>query len=168
MAILKRKSRDRGREVPDEVARLLAERIDSNIRELEGAVTKLLSYGNLTGRQVSVDLAREALRELFTPQQGDPSLPDIVALVTESFNVKISELQSKRRTNTITFPRQIAMYIARQITKHSLEEIGGFFGGRDHSTVIYAVEKIAQLMTEDPSCRQRVDTLIERLRSTPA
>ena len=168
MAILKRKSRDRGREVPDEVARLLAERIDSNIRELEGAVTKLLSYGNLTGRQVTVDLAREALRELFTSQQGDPSLPDIVALVTESFNVKISELQSKRRTNTITFPRQIAMYIARQVTKHSLEEIGGFFGGRDHSTVIYAVEKIAQLMTEDPTCRQRVDALIERLRSTPA
>ena len=168
MAILKRKSRDRGREVPDPVARLLAERIDSNIRELEGAVTKLLSYGSLTGRPVTVDLAREALRELFSSQQGEPSLPDIVSLVTECFNVKVSELQSKRRTNSITFPRQIAMYIARQVTRHSLEEIGGFFGGRDHSTVIYAVEKIAQLMTEDPTCRERVDTLIEKLRSTPA
>jgi chromosomal replication initiator protein len=168
MAILKRKSRDRGREVNDEVARLLADRIDSNIRELEGAVTKLLSYASLTGRQVTVDLAREALRELFASHQGEPSLPDIVALVTEGFNVRVSELQSKRRTNSITFPRQISMYIARQVTKHSLEEIGGFFGGRDHSTVIYAVEKIAQLMTDDPTWRARIEALIEKLRSTSA
>jgi chromosomal replication initiator protein len=165
MAILKRKSRDRGREVPDEVARLLAERIDSNIRELEGAVTKLLSYASLSARTVTVDLAREALRELFASQQGQPSMGDVLSLVTEAFDVKLSELQGKRRTNTITYPRQVAMYIARQVTKHSLEEIGGFFGGRDHSTVIYAVEKIAQRIAEDQECKQVVGSLVEKLRA---
>ena len=168
MAILKRKSRERGREVPDDVARLLAERIDSNIRELEGAVTKLLSYANLSDRPVTAELAREALRDLFAARQGQPSMEDILNVVTERFGVKLSELQSKRRTNTIAYPRQIAMYLARQITRHSLEEIGGFFGGRDHSTVIYAVEKIAQLASENAECRQALDALLGKLKVPPA
>jgi chromosomal replication initiator protein len=168
MAILKRKSRERGRELPDDVARLLAERIDSNIRELEGAVTKLHSYASLSDRPVSNDLAREALRDLFSARKGQPSMEDILDLVTERFGVKLSELQSKKRTNTIAYPRQVAMYIARQITRHSLEEIGGFFGGRDHSTVIYAVEKIAQLAAEDAECRQMLDGLFEKLKASPA
>ena len=164
MAILKRKSRDRGREIPDDVARLLAERVDSNIRELEGAVTKLLSYAGLSGRPVSADLAREALRELFAARKGLPSMEDILNVVTEHFEVKLSELQSKRRTNTIAFPRQVAMYLARQITRHSLEEIGGFFGGRDHSTVIYGVDKIAQRAQEDPEVRAVLDGLLAKLK----
>jgi chromosomal replication initiator protein len=168
MAILKRKSRERGREIPDEVARLLAERIDSNIRELEGAVTKLLSYASLSDRPVTAELAREALRELFAARKGQPSMEDILNVVTDRFGVKLSELQSKRRTNTIAFPRQIAMYLARKITRHSLEEIGGFFGGRDHSTVIYAVEKIAQLASEDAECRQMLDGLFEKLKVSSA
>jgi len=168
MAILKRKSRDRGREIPDDVARLLAERIDTNIRELEGAVTKLLSYASLSNRSVSVELAREALRELFASRQGEPPLEDVIHAVIERFGVKLSELQSKKRTQTIAYPRQVAMYIARQITRHSLEEIGGFFGGRDHSTVIYAVEKIAQLASTDPKCRQVLDELLAKLRVPPA
>ena len=142
MAILKRKSRERGREIPDDVARLLAERIDSNIRELEGAVTKLIGYAGLAGQPVSVELAREAMRDLFAVRKGQPSMEDIIGLITEHFGIKLSELQSKKRTNAIAYPRQVAMYLARQITRHSLEEIGGFFGGRDHSTVIYAVEKV--------------------------
>jgi chromosomal replication initiator protein len=168
MAILKRKSRERGREIPDDVARLLAERIDSNIRELEGAVTKLLSYAGLSGRPVGPELAREALRELFAARKGQPSMEDILNVVTEHFGVKLSELQSKKRTNTIAYPRQVAMYLARQITRHSLEEIGGFFGGRDHSTVIYAVDKVAQLAVADPTCRHLLDTLLEKLKAPPA
>ena len=168
MAILKRKSRERGRELPDDVARLLAERIDSNIRELEGAVTKLLSYASLSDRPVSSDLAREALRDLFAARKGQPSMEDILDVVTARFGVKLSELQSKKRTNTIAYPRQVAMYLARQITRHSLEEIGGFFGGRDHSTVIYAVEKIAQLAAEDSECRQMLDGMLGKLREPPA
>jgi len=166
MAILKRKSRDRGREIPDEVARLLAERVDSNIRELEGAVTKLLSYAGISGRPVSPELAREALRELFAARKGQPSMEDILNVVTERFEVKLSELQSKRRTNTIAFPRQVAMYLARQITRHSLEEIGGFFGGRDHSTVIYGVDKIHKRAQQDPETRALLDGLLAKLKAT--
>jgi chromosomal replication initiator protein len=163
MAILKRKSRERGREIPDEVARLLAERVESNIRELEGAVVKLIGYSSLAGAPISVDLAREALRDLFEKRKGQPSMEEILAIVTEHFGVKLSELQSKRRTNAIALPRQIAMYLARQITRHSLEEIGGFFGGRDHSTVIYAVDKVAALIQEDEASRQLVDGFMQRL-----
>ncbi|MBI5363097.1 MAG: chromosomal replication initiator protein DnaA [Planctomycetes bacterium] len=165
MAILKRKSRDRGREIPDDVARLLAERVDSNIRELEGAVVKLIGYAGLAGAPVSVDLARDALRELFELRKGAPSMEEIVALVTEHFGVKIAELQSKKRTNAVAYPRQIAMYLARQITRHSLEEIGGFFGGRDHSTVIYAVDKIGQLIQADETVRALVDGFMQRLQA---
>jgi chromosomal replication initiator protein len=163
MAILKRKSRERGRELPDDVACLLAERIDSNIRELEGAVTKLLGFAGVTCSQVSCDLAREALRDIFETRKGQPSMEDILTAVCEHFDVKISELQSKKRTNAIAYPRQIAMYLARQITRHSLEEIGGFFGGRDHSTVIYAIEKVTQMLVEDGEARGIVDGFLARL-----
>jgi chromosomal replication initiator protein len=163
MAILKRKSREKGREIPDDVACLLAQRIDSNIRELEGAVTKLIGFAGVSCLPVSCDLAREALRDIFEVRKGQPSMEDILALVCDHFDVKISELQSKKRTNAIAYPRQIAMYLARQITRHSLEEIGGFFGGRDHSTVIYAVEKVGLLMVEDGEAREVVEGFLARL-----
>ncbi len=163
MAILKRKSREKGREIPDDVARLLAERIDSNIRELEGAVTKLIGYAGLSGQPVTAELAREALRDIFVTRKGQPSMEDILGLVTERFGVKLSELQSRKRTNAIAYPRQIAMYLARRITRHSLEEIGGFFGGRDHSTVLYAVAKVDRLIVEDASCREVVTTFLGKL-----
>jgi chromosomal replication initiator protein len=163
MAILKRKSREKGREIPDDVARLLAERIDSNIRELEGAVTKLIGYAGLSGQPVTAELAREALRDIFVTRKGQPSMEDILGLVTERFGVKLSELQSRKRTNAIAYPRQIAMYLARRITRHSLEEIGGFFGGRDHSTVLYAVAKVDRLVLEDESCREVVTTFLGKL-----
>jgi chromosomal replication initiator protein len=165
MAILKRKSREKGREIPDDVARLLSERIDSNIRELEGAVTKLIGYSNVSGAAISTDLAREVLRDLFAKRKGQPSMEDIVEVVTEHFGVKLSELQSRKRTNAIAHPRQIAMYIARQITRHSLEEIGGYFGGRDHSTVLYAVEKVAESGRQDAAVQEMLDGFLGRLRS---
>jgi chromosomal replication initiator protein len=167
MAILKRKSRERGRELPDDVASLLAERIESNIRELEGAVTKLLGFANVSGAALTEAFARDVLRDLFTArkQQG---MEDILALVTQHFDVKLSELQSKRRTNAVVLPRQVAMYLARRITRHSLEEIGGYFGGRDHSTVLYAVDKVGLLVQEDPALREVVDGFLARLGSRSA
>ena len=165
MAILKRKSRERGRELTDEIASLLAERIDSNIRELEGAVTKLLGFAGVSGLPISADLAREALRDLFHSRRGQPSMEDILTLVTEHFGVKLSDLQSKKRTNAIAYPRQVAMFLARQITRHSLEGIGGYFGGRDHSTVIYAVEKIQQQYEQDPGTRALLDGFLGRLQA---
>lgn len=165
MAILKRKSREKGRELPDEVASLLAERIDSNIRELEGSVTKLIGFASVSGLPITPDLARETLRELFTARRGQPSMENILTLVTEHYGVKLSDLQSKKRTNAIAYPRQVAMYLARQITRHSLEEIGGFFGGRDHSTVIHAVEKMEELRRSDPSTARLFEGFLERLQA---
>lgn len=163
MAILKRKSREKGREIPDEVARQVAERVESNIRELEGAVTKLLGYASLTGQPVTPELAREVLSDLFATRKGQPSMDEILAIVSEQFGVKLSELVSRKRTAAIAYPRQIAMYVARRITRHSLEEIGGFFGGRDHSTVLYAVDKIGTLVESDATCRGAVESVLTRL-----
>ena len=159
MAILKRKSRERGKNLPEEVARLLAERIDSNIRELEGAVTKLIGYASLATRPITCDLARECLREFFANTRREPSMEDIVRVVTEHFGVKLSELQSKKRSNAIAFPRQVAMVLARRLTRMSLEEIGGYFGGRDHSTVLHAVKKLNRLVEEEPPTRQLLTDL---------
>lgn len=152
MAILKRKSRMRGRELPDEVASLLAERIDTNIRELEGAVTKVLGYASLSGQEITTGLVRTCLSELFKTRSSQASIEDILGAVTDRFGVKLADLQSRKRTNAIAYPRQIGMYLARRITQMSLEEIGGYFGGRDHSTVLHAVRKITRMVQEDPTC----------------
>jgi len=165
MAILKRKSRDRGQELDDEIARMVAERIDTNIRELEGAVTKVLGYASLSSQPVTPELVRQCLREVFVDRRAQPSMEDILRVVTEHFGVRLSDLQSRKRTAAIAYPRQIGMYLARKITRLSLEEIGGFFGGRDHSTVLYGVQKIDGLTREDPSLADLLIELRSRLRS---
>jgi chromosomal replication initiator protein len=165
MAIVKRKSRERGAEMPDEVSQMIAEAIETNVRELEGAVTKLLGYASLTSQPVTPALAREALKDVFQVRRGQPSMDDIIQVVTEHFSVKLSDLQSKKRTNSVAYPRQICMFLARKITRHSLEEIGGFFGGRDHSTVLYAVDKITKLIAEEGDCRTAVSGFLDRLSS---
>jgi chromosomal replication initiator protein len=167
MAILKRKSRERGREIPDDVASLLAERIESNIRELEGAVTKLIGYASLSKQPVTRELVREVMKDLFVTRRGQPSMEDILKVVTEYFGVKLTELQSRKRTNAIAHPRQVAMFLARRITRHSLEEIGGYFGGRDHSTVLYAVSKVQKRSKEDEAFRGLLADLLGQL-ETPA
>ncbi len=165
MAIVKRKSRERGHEIPDDVAQVLAERIETNVRELEGAVNKLIGFAHLTGRAIQVDLAREALRDVFELRRGEPLMDDVVQVVTEHFGVKLSDLQSKRRTASVTYPRQIAMYLARRVTRHSLEEIGRFFGGRDHSTVLYAIDRVESRIAGDADCRALLEGLFEKLRA---
>ena len=159
MAILKRKSKDRGRELPDDVAAFLADRIDNNIRELEGAVTKIIGYASLSGQEITLQLVRQCLRELFSMRSAQPSIEDIMGVVTERFGVKLADLQSRKRTSAIAYPRQIGMYLARRITQMSLEEIGGYFGGRDHSTVLHAVRKITRLSKEDPTCQRLLSEL---------
>jgi len=160
MAILKRKSKERGRQLPDDVARLLAERIDSNIRELEGAVTKLLGYASLSNSAVDVALVRRCLRDLFVNQKREPTMEDIIRTITDHFGVKLSELQSKKRSNAIAFPRQVGMILARKLTRMSLEDVGSYFGGRDHSTVLHAVRKIDRLVEEDPDVRRMLAKLM--------
>jgi chromosomal replication initiator protein len=160
MAILKRKSKERGRELPDDVARLLAERIDSNIRELEGAVTKLLGFASLSNSALDVQLVRRCLRDLFVNQKREPTMEDIIRAVTERFGVKLSELQSKKRSNAIAYPRQVAMTLARRLTRMSLEDVGSYFGGRDHSTVLHAVRKIDRLVEEDVEVRAMIQQML--------
>ena len=167
VAILRRKARERGRDLPADVAGLLAERIDNNIRELEGAITKLFGYADLSGQPVTADLARTALHDVFSARRGGPTIDNIVSVVTEEFSVKLSDLQSRRRTAAIAYPRQIAMYLARRITRHSLEEVGGYFGGRDHSTVLYAVTKISALVEHDVDTSELLSRLLERLGERP-
>jgi len=164
MAILKRKSRERGHELPDDVARLLAEHIDTNIRELEGAVTRLQGYASLSGQALTPELAMRALRDVFTNTRAQLSMEEILRVVTAHFNMKLSELQSKRRSNAVVFPRQIGMYLIRKSTRHSLGDIGGFFGGRDHSTVLYAIDRIEQQMQADPRLKELVAGFLGQLR----
>ena len=163
MAILKRKSREKGHELPDGVAKLVAEHIDTNIRELEGAVTRLISYAGLNGQEITPELARKVLRDVFAAPRGQPSMDDILRIITAHFNIKVTELQSRRRTKAIAYPRQVGMYLARKITRHSLEEIGGFFGGRDHTTVLYAVEQIEKQIQADERLRATVVGFLSQL-----
>jgi len=130
-------------------------------------VTRLLGFANVSGSPLTCDFAREVLRDLFTARRAQPAMGDILALVTAHFDVKLSELQSKRRTAAVVLPRQVAMYIARRITRHSLEEIGTYFGGRDHSTVLYGIEKIETLRASDVTLREIVDGFLARLQVRP-
>jgi chromosomal replication initiator protein len=148
-AILKRKSREKGNELPDDVASDLAEAITANIRELEGAVTRLLGYAALSNQPVSVSLARECLRDLFEHATSQPNIEDVLRVVTSHFQIRLVDLQSRKRTHAIAFARQVGMYLARRLTRLSLQEIGGHFGGRDHSTVLYAVERIREGTQKD-------------------
>ena len=142
VAIIRRKARIRGFSIPDDVTEFMARNLNTNIRELEGAIIKLSGYAALTGRAIDMELAVETFGIKDTPAHSI-SMDNILNVVIKRFGVKLSELQSKKRTKAIVLPRQLCMYLARKLTAHSLEEIGGFFGGRDHSTVLYAAQKIA-------------------------
>ena len=152
LAIVNRKSLLRGFDMPKEVADFVARSIESNIRELEGALTRVIGYAALTNRAVTLELAHEALRDLVTTKPS-VNIEEIAKVVGSRYNVKLSDLQGRRRSKSVALPRQICMHVARLLTEYSLKEIGGFFGGRDHSTVLYADEKVARLIKEDPRFR---------------
>lgn len=163
--IIKEKGRLRGLPVPDEVACYVAERVSTNIRELEGALTKIQLQSAIEKRPVDVEIAMLALGD--TADAPKPTLDSIIRHVTEHFGVRVSELQSKKRSRSIALPRQVCMYLARQHTGHSLGEIGGFFGGRDHSTVIHAVRMIESKRDGDEQLRESVAAIERSLRMPP-
>ncbi len=163
MAIVLKKARLYGVEVPDDVVEFIASAIQVNVRELEGAVTRFLGFARIMKRSLSLETAKEALGELVSSAQRRVTIVRIVDLVTEHFDVRLGDLQSKKRNHSIALPRQVCMYLARKYTKLSLAEIGGFFGGRDHSTVIYAVDKIDQLKKNDIELRSSLQSLERRL-----
>lgn len=164
VAILRQKAQAERAQIPDETLFFIASKIESNIRELEGSLTRLLAYHQLTGRPVDLALARDALKDLLG--DADPEAIDVervMAVVGDYFNLRLEDFTSKRRTQDITLPRQYAMYLCRELTGISLAEIGKRFGGRDHTTVIHAWEKISQSVRMDPNALRTVEDLKYRL-----
>jgi len=148
-AIIQKKARLRGINLPDDVTNLIASRFENNIRELEGAITKIQAYAMLNGGKYDLQTANLALGDILGPSDRIVTIQQIIQAVTHFYSVKVSDLQGKRRHKSISMPRQICMYLARQRTRHSLEEIGGYFGGRDHTTVMHAVRSISDNRKED-------------------
>jgi len=159
VAIVRKKGRLRGRDLPENVVHYIASAVDTNNRELEGAVVRVLGFASLSNREITMDLAKEALRDLVHEPRPTITIQDISDAVLERYNARLSDLQSKRRTQSVALPRQISMYLARRLTNHSLEEIGAFFGGRDHTTVLHAKRKIQKAMAHDPAFRGLVETI---------
>jgi chromosomal replication initiator protein len=149
MAILQKKSRIRGLSLPDDVLCYVAAKVVNNTRELEGAVTKIQGMAMLLNGRVDLDMAKSALGETATPEQKRITIQQILDAVTKYYNVRLSDLQSKKRHKSIAFPRQVCMFLARRHTSYSLEEIGGYFGGRDHTTVMHAVRTVDEDIKSD-------------------
>jgi chromosomal replication initiator protein len=166
IAILRKKVKSDQIEVGDpELLTFIASRVSTNIRELEGALTRVVAFSSLTGRPLSVDLAQDVLKDVFP--QGEAaqiSIGLIQELVCERFGVTMSELTGDRRSQNIVYPRQVAMYLSRELTDSSLPKIGREFGGRDHTTVIHATSKIARLIREDRGVYNLVQELTARVR----
>ncbi len=163
VAILLKKAQIEQVELPDDVAFFIAERVRSNVRELEGALKRVIANAHFTGRTITMDQVRFALRDLFAIQERQLTLDAIQKVVSEYFNMKVSDLLSKRRSRTIARPRQIAMALAKELTRHSLPEIGQAFGGRDHTTVLHACRKIAELRESTPDLAEDYRNLARQL-----
>jgi chromosomal replication initiator protein len=166
IAILRKKVKTDGIHVPDnEVLTFVASRVSTNIRELEGALTRVVAVSSLTGRPMTVDLAQDVLKDVFPQgEQAAVSIDKIQVLVSERFGLSLAELCGDRRSQNIVYPRQVAMYLSRELTDSSLPKIGKEFGGRDHTTVIHATSKIARLIREDRSVYNLVQELTARIK----
>jgi len=157
--------------IPDEVISFIAENVRSNVRELEGSIIKLLAYASLKHREITLQLAREALRDKIRPAGPDSgegealSMGTIQTAVARDWGITTEGLRSKTRTKNLTVPRQVAMYLARQLLGTQLIEIGQAFGGRDHSTVIHSLERVETEIEKDSAFRTRVENLLMKLRA---
>lgn len=159
LGILQAKAEQLGVEAPGKVLEFLAHRITSNVRELEGALNRLVAYANLVGRDVTLESAQEVLHDLLRANDRRVTIEEIQKRVAEHYNIKLAEMHSARRSRAIARPRQVAMYLAKQLTSRSLPEIGRKFGGRDHTTVMHAVKKVDELRQTDSSFSEDVDLL---------
>lgn len=165
LAILARKAELAGVHLPEDVAFLLASRVSSNVRELEGALTRLTAHATLTGKTINMDFARHVLRDLLNEEQRAVSVEEIQKRVASYYNIRIQDMRSVKRTRNVAFPRQIAMYASKQLTTLSLPEIGGQFGGRDHTTVLHAVRKISRMMEESRDFSDEIERLLATLKT---
>ena len=165
VAILMKKAELEGVLLPSDTAFFLGERIRSNVRELEGALKRVIANAKFTGREINIEQARDALRDLIAIQDRQVSIENIQKTVADYYKVRVGELNSKRRTRSIARPRQLAMAISKEITTHSLPEIGDSFGGRDHTTVLHACRKIEELRECNNDIREDYNNLLRMLTS---
>ncbi|OOG23487.1 chromosomal replication initiation protein DnaA [Thioalkalivibrio denitrificans] len=163
VAILQRKAEQTNAELPSEVAFFVAKRIRSNIRELEGALRRVIANAHFTGRPITLDFAKEALRDLLALQDKLITIDNIQKTVAEYYKIRVSDLHSTRRSRSITRPRQLAMALAKELTNHSLPEIGEAFGGRDHTTVLHACRKMVELRESDARINEDYTNLLRTL-----
>lgn len=163
VAILIKKAAQEGVMLADDVAFFIAKRVRSNVRELEGALRRLLASANFTGRSIDTNLAAESLKDLLAFQERLVTISNIQKTVAEYYKIRVADLSAKSRSRQVTRPRQVAMALAKELTQHSLPEIGKEFGGRDHSTVIHACRKVLALISEDPRIREDYDNLLRTL-----
>jgi chromosomal replication initiator protein len=154
-----------GVDLPEDVAFFVGKAIRSNVRELEGALRRLVANSQFTGVAINLSFAREALRDMLAAQDRQVSIANIQKIVAEYYKIRTADLLSPKRTRSITRPRQIAMALARELTKHSLPEIGNAFGGRDHTTVLHATNKVKSLREEDTSVEEDYKNLMRILSS---
>ncbi|WPB57043.1 chromosomal replication initiator protein DnaA [Xylophilus sp. GOD-11R] len=164
VAILINKARSEAAEMPEEVAFFVAKNVRSNVRELEGALRKILAYSRFNQKEVSIQLAREALRDLLSIQNRQIGVENIQKTVADYYKIKVADMYSKKRPASIARPRQIAMYLAKELTQKSLPEIGELFGGRDHTTVLHAVRKIAAERQQITELNQQLHVLEQTLK----
>lgn len=164
IAILKNKAQIDNLSIPNEVMTFIASRIDSNIRELEGALTRVVAFASLMKKPVTTELAAEALKDIIPQGTGkEINIELIQEVVASYFKLKVEDLHAKKRTRSIAYPRQIAMYLCRELTETSLPQIGNYFGGRDHTTVLHACDKIAKEKDEDIKVATMINELEERI-----
>jgi len=164
IAILRKKALLENLDVDDEVLAFIAKRIESNIRELEGALTRIIAYSALTNNKLDLSVAEEALKDIISNHKPKKITVELIQkVVAEAYQLKIEDFKSKKRSRPIAYPRQIAMYLCREMTDLSLPKIGEIFGGRDHTTVIHACDKIAEDMNNDPQIRKAINNLIKHI-----
>ena len=165
IAILRKKAKADGLVIPNEVMLYIANQIDSNIRELEGALIRVVAYSSLINKDINADLAAEALKDIIPSSKPRViTIQDIQQIVGQEFNIKLDDFKAKKRTKSVAFPRQIAMYLSRELTDFSLPKIGEEFGGRDHTTVIHAHEKISKLVQTDTDLQKQIKEISESLK----
>jgi len=163
VAILRKKAELEGIDLPMDVALFIASKIRSNIRELEGSLIRVIAFASLTGSRITLDLAQETLKNLFRENRKVISIESIMEMVAEFYNLKPAVLKTKNNSRCVAFPRQIAMYLSKQLTSASFPEIGRNFGGKHHSTVMHSIKKIDRMRKEDPDFNKQINSFISSL-----
>ena len=163
IAIIQKKSEQEGLTLDDDVTQFLANNLKSNIRQIEGALKRLGAYASLMGNRITVDVAKNCLRDLLGSQRHIVTMEDIQEIVAKRFHIKISDLRSKRRTKTLVHPRQVAMYLSRELTDASFPEIGREFGNKDHTTVIHAYRQVQRSLGTDSALMRTIESIKEEI-----